>query len=232
MRLLIIEDEKDMALTLKETLRDAFVIDIATTATEGLHRAHTTDYDLITIDIGLPDMVGIDICKRIREENTKVPILIITATQDIDEKVSALDAGADDYLTKPFDSKELKARARVLLRRGSGQQRSRLLKVDSLVLDPAAREVMREGQTIVLRRKQFDLLEYLMRNQGKVLSRAAILEHVWDGQDDPYISVIDVHIKYLRDQIDRPFDKKLIKTVHGVGYKIDPNHEEATLYAG
>ncbi len=221
MRILIIEDEKDMAATLRDLLKKNYTVDVAYSGKSGIHQAKVNDYDLITIDVALPDISGLIVCETIRKEKILCPIIMVTAHHDPQEKVRAFDVCADDYLTKPFNFEELRARIRALLRRPRQLVTEEVLRIDSLELDPERRVVNREGQSVNLRRKEFDLLEYLMRNKGRVLTRSMILDHVWDNNVDPFTNAIDVHIKHLRDKIDRPFSKKLIQTVHGLGYKIE-----------
>ena len=150
-----------------------------------------------------------------------MPILMLTGQSETEKKVLALDAGADDYLVKPFRFEELLARIRALLRRNTVTLTSNILSIDNLTLDPAKKTVKRNEDNITLRRKEFSLLEYLMRNNGRVITREMILDHIWESTNDSVTNVVDVHIKYLRDKVDKPYKKKLIKTVHGVGYKIE-----------
>lgn len=220
MRVLIVEDQKDIAQAIKEELRSTYAVDICRTGKDGSYQARVNEYDLILLDLSLPDMTGIEVCKEIRADGITVPILILTGQHETESKVAALDGGADDYLTKPFSYSELSARIRALLRRRNEETKSNTLTLDDLVIDIAERRVFRGGKEITLRRKEFDLLEYMMRNIGRVLTRSMILEHVWDNNVDFFTNAIDVHIKYLRDHVDRPFAKQLIKTVHGLGYKI------------
>jgi DNA-binding response OmpR family regulator len=221
MRLLIIEDSAEVVAALRRGLRTAYVIDIAATGADGLHQAEVGEYDLILLDLTLPDKDGREVCRELRAAGHNTPIMILTARSEVDEKVALLDLGADDYLTKPFSLEELKARIRVLLRRDSSTVASSDLMVGDLVLDVATRLASRQKQPLKLRRKEFDLLEYLMRNAGKTVTRQMILDHVWDMNDSLWTNAIDVHIKYLRDKIDRPFGSHMIRTVHGVGYKLE-----------
>jgi two-component system OmpR family response regulator len=223
MRLLIIEDNKDVVAALRRGLQSLYVVDVVTNGVDGLHHAEVGDYDLILLDLTLPDKDGLEICRELRRERNTTPILILTARGDIDDKVALLDAGADDYLTKPFSLEELKARIRALLRREATPINSSRIEVGDIVLNAASRTVTRQDQSIQLRRKEFDLLEYMMRNAGKPLTRQMILDHVWDMNDNLWTNAIDVHIKFLRDKVDRPFGGKSIKTVHGVGYKLEVN---------
>jgi DNA-binding response OmpR family regulator len=220
MRLLLIEDEKETALTIKQELEKDFQVDVSFRGEEGEELALTNNYDLIIIDLVLPDKNGLLVCQTLRKERITAPILILTGEGSINKKVLALEGGADDYLTKPFSFAELKARIKALIRRGS-QDYSPTLKVGDLVLDMEKRVAKRGDSFIHLRRKEIALLEYLMRNPGRVLTRDMILNNVWGGDEEPLYNTVDVHIKYLRDRIDKRFPKKMIKTIYGLGYKIE-----------
>jgi two-component system, OmpR family, copper resistance phosphate regulon response regulator CusR len=221
MKLLLIEDDRDTALTIKSELTTDFVIDIASSGEESEYQIQTAKYDIILLDLDLPDTNGYLLCKRFREEKVTTPIIILTGEDDIDRKVLLLNSGADDYVTKPFSIKELRARIRAVLRRQFSTSLTEVISVADLVLDLDKKSVTRADQVIPLRRKEFHLLEYLVKNAGKVITRDMILNHVWESNFDSLTNVVDVHIKYLRDRIDKPFARKLIKTVHGLGYKID-----------
>jgi len=221
MKILLIEDDKQTAATIQEALKDYYAVDVAYTGEDGEYQAEVNDYDLIILDLILPDMDGVTVCKNIRESEIKAPILILTGKSEIKDKVKALDSGADDYLIKPFSFNELLARVRALLRRGPDALATNKLSIGGLTLDVVANTVKRKGRKIPLRRKCFRLLEYLMRNKGRVVTRSMILEHVWESSIDPMTNTIDVHIKSLRDKIDKQFGTSLIKTVHGLGYKIE-----------
>lgn len=221
MKILIIEDDKQTAETIRCVMKDYYAVDVAYTGEDGEYQASVNDYDVILIDQILPDTDGTTICRKIRKADIKTPILMLTGQAEIKDKVSALDAGADDYLTKPFKFAELLARIRALMRRIPNTLDSNTLSVGSLKLDIGTNVVRRNDRAISLRRKEFGLLEYLMRNRGRVLTRSMILEHVWDSDADPITNTVDVHINYLRDKIDKPFPTHLIKTVHGLGYKIE-----------
>lgn len=220
MQLLLIEDEKETALTIKEKLEPDSKVDIAFLGKEGEDLAFNRNYDLIIIDLSLPDKNGLEVCQTLRKEGIITPILILTGESSIDKKVIALESGADDYLTKPFSFAELKARIKALFRRAN-QNYSPILKVGDLTLDPERKTAKRGKKTIHLRRKEISLLEYLMHNPGRVLTRDMILNNVWGGDEEPLYNTIDVHIKYLRDQMDRKFSKKMIKTIYGLGYKLE-----------
>lgn len=221
MRLLIIEDNQQIARGLKGGLKSAYAVDTVHTGQDGIRQTESVSYDAIILDLGLPDMDGSKVCKTLRANGVTVPILVLTAEISTATKVKLLDMGADDYVTKPFKLEEVGARLRALMRRAPQQTTSSRLVVGDLELDTGRRTVRRGGTDIVLRRKEFDLLEYLMRNQSRTVTRPMIVEHVWDMNEDLWTNVVDVHIKHLRDQIDRPFPDKLIKTVHGVGYKLE-----------
>ncbi len=221
MKLLLIEDSRTLADGLKKQLGKTFVVDAVRTGEEGLERALTGGQDIIILDLSLPDKNGYDICKSIRLAEVNTPILILTGASDVTSRVTLLNAGADDYLTKPFSVAELKARLAALLRRPPATFSPEVFRVSDLVVDPHRRRVERAGTQIALRRKEFDILEYLMRNRGRPVTRAMILDHAWDGTKDAWNNTVDVHIKHLRDKIDRPFESPLIKTAYGIGYMID-----------
>jgi len=184
-----------------------------------LEMALSTNYDLLVVDVMLPSMSGLDVLKNLRRERIQTPVLILSAQSQIDQRVKGLDAGADDYLTKPFAIDELLARVRALLRRGATESPG-ILQVDDLMLNPATRDVTRGGQRIDLTLKEYALLEYLMRHTGRVLTRPMISEHVWNQDFDTFTNVIDVYVNYLRNKIDRGRTKKLIHTIRGSGYML------------
>ena len=221
MKLLLIEDNKPLADSLKKQLGKTYIIDACHTGEEGLQQALSGSYDIVVLDLGLPDKNGHDVCRAIRANSISVPILILTGVDDIDSRVALLDDGADDYLTKPFNVAELRARLGALLRRPVNSYTPNVLTVQDLVVDPTRRFVERAGVAISLRRKEFDILEYLVRNQGRPVTRAMILDHAWDGSKDAWNNTVDVHIKHLRDKIDRPFSTPLIHTAYGIGYMVE-----------
>lgn len=221
MKILIIDDNKELANTIREELKSFYAIDVAYCGEEGDYLAQTSSYDLIILDLMLPDISGTDVCQNLRQSGITTPILILTGRDEIENKVAVLDLGADDYIVKPFNFTELKARIRALLRRETHQYKSTVIMIEDMVIDTAKRTVERQNTIISLRRKEFEILEYLIHNRGKVLTREIILEHLWDVSSERISNVIDVHIKHLRDKIDKPFNKKLIKTVPGLGYKLD-----------
>lgn len=223
MRLLVVEDEPKIADSLKKGLeQEGFAVDKAGDGVEGYDFASTESYDLIILDLMLPSMDGMELCRQLRERDVKVPILMLTARDNIEDKVKGLNNGADDYLTKPFAFEELLARIRALLRRPPKEISSELSCGD-LSIDINGQEVMRQGQKISLSRKEFSLLEYLVRNKNKVLSKQKIIEHVWGYDADVLPNTVEVYIGYLRNKLEKPFSKspKLIKTIRGFGYKIE-----------
>lgn len=218
MRILVVEDQPKMASFLKRGLNEVgYAVDVAETggSAEGLMAEH--EYDLVLLDVMLPDQSGIDTARHFRQDGYAGPILMVTALSTTKDKVHGLDAGADDYLTKPYSFEELMARVRALLRR-SGQQVTSTLKYSDLELDLLSRKAKRAAQEITLTSKEFALLEYLMRNPERPLGRVSIAEHVWDVNYDTESNVIDVYINLLRKKVDAPFPKKLIHTVVGTGY--------------
>lgn len=222
MKLLCIEDNKALVASLRDYLAKNWRLKAVYTGEEGLDLARTGNYDVIILDLALPDVHGRTVCREIRAAQVNTPILVLSGTADADTKINLFKYGADDYLTKPFNVSELHARLMALLRRGhAGGDAPHLLKVGPLTLDPLTRRVERAGQKIDLRRKEFNILEYLMRNRGKVVTRPMIMDSAWDINSDSWNNTVDVHIKYLRDKIDRPYKRKLIHTAYGVGYSIN-----------
>jgi DNA-binding response OmpR family regulator len=222
MRILIIEDERKIANAIKRGLeQESYAADVAYDADEGLSMALLDEHDLIILDRMLPGLVdGIEICKEVRAENIHVPILMLTAKDKVHDRVTGLNAGADDYLVKPFAFEELLARIRALLRRPQDEIGT-LLKLDDLSLDPVAFEVKRGGKYIQLSSKEFALLEYMLRNQNRALTKDNIISHVWDYDADILPNTVEVYMGYLRNKIDRPFSgPDLIHTVRGFGYKL------------
>jgi two-component system OmpR family response regulator len=220
MRILIVEDEPKMAGLLKRGMEeDGHAADIAATGTDALWMAKATDYDAIVLDLMLPGVDGVEVCRRLREDGVWSPVLMVTALTAVSDRVAGLDAGADDYLAKPFHLDELLARVRAIARRGA-PERPALLEIGDLRLDPATREVWRASRPIALSAKEFALLEAFMRRPGQVLSRFQLLEHAWDSGYENRSNVIDVYVGYLRDKIDRPFGRRSIETVRGAGYRL------------
>jgi len=218
MRVLIVEDEPKVASFIRRALEEeSYAVDVCTDGIQGRDMASDVNYDLIILDLMLPGLAGIDVLQALRDARVKTPILILTARSKVEQRVTGLNAGADDYLIKPFAIEELLARSRALLRRTSVDTTSRL-QIDDLILDTITHEVTRGGQRIDLTSKEYALLEYMMRNAGRVLTRPMIAEHVWDIHFDTFTNVIDVYINYLRNKIDRDRERGLIQTVRGSGY--------------
>lgn len=228
MKILIIENNNKTRNQLKSFLRKSYSVDVVDNGRDGISQARAAGYDAIILDLNLPDIDGSEVCSTLRDEGLTVPILVLTSNTDPESKVTMLDMGADDYITKPFNFDELQARIRVALRRGQSLGCNNKLFFQSLELDPVARTVSCSGIEITLRRKEFDLLEYLMRNPGQTLTRSMILGNIWDSNEDLWANVVDVHVKHLRDKIDKPFGTKMIQTVHGLGYKLYSAREVLT----
>ena len=220
MRILVVEDERVAAEVVAKGLREhAYAVDVAGDGAMALEQAATNDYDLIILDILLPRLSGLDVCRRLRAEGLPVPILMLTARGGPDERVEGLDVGADDYLSKPYHFPELLARVRALLRRGPALTPS-VLSFHDLTVDTRARRAERAGEVIPLTTKEFALLEYLLRRHGEVVGRADIAEHVWDDSFDPMSNLIEVYIQRLRRKIDHRQPVKLIHTRRGAGYSL------------
>lgn len=222
MRILLVEDEHRIANTIKKGLeQERYAVDVTYDGQSGWDLANTEEYDLLILDLMLPGMSGLEICKALRQHNHHMPILILTAKGQIEDKVEGLDAGADDYLTKPFSFEELLARVRALSRRPKNTLQT-LLQVGDLKLDPKTYVVERSGEYIQLSSKEFSLLEYLMRHAGTILTKEQIISHVWDYESNILPNTIEVYIRNLRNKIDLPFqdNSPLIHTVRGFGYKI------------
>ena len=218
MRLLVVEDEKKVAGFIKKGLEEeGYAVDLVSDGHEGLWMALDGAYDVILLDINLPGMDGLEVLRELRKKELRTPVLLLTVRATIEDKVLGLDTGADDYLTKPFAFQELLARVRALLRRRV-EAEPPVLQVADLTLDPARRVVFRGQEKIDLTTKEFALLDYFMRNVGRVLTRTMIAEHVWDYDFDPMTNVIDVYVNYLRKKIDVGREPKLIRTVRGAGY--------------
>jgi heavy metal response regulator len=218
MRLLVVEDEKKVASFIKQGLEEeGYAVDVALDGEKGLEMALDRVHDLIILDISLPKRDGLQVLKKLRQQRVNIPVLLLTVRATIEDKILGLDAGADDYLTKPFAFQELVARVRALLRRRAEAEPA-LLQVADLILDPARRVVSRGGEKIELTAKEFALLEYFMRNPGRVLTRTLMIEHVWNYDFDTMTNIIDVYVAYLRKKIDSGREPKLIHTVRGVGY--------------
>lgn len=220
MRLLLIEDERKVADFVARGLRaERFAVDLAPDGAEGFSLAQSYAYDLVILDLMLPGLSGIEVLTRLRKQNAEVPVLILTARDATAEKVTLFEAGADDYLTKPFAFAELLVRVKALLRRGP-VNRASVLRVGDLEVDRLSQQVRRAGKRIELTSKEYALLEYLAVNAGRVLSRTMIIEHVWDESFEGLTNIVDVYVRHLREKVDEPFDSKLIRTIRGVGYSI------------
>jgi two-component system, OmpR family, response regulator len=220
MRALVVEDEVKMAALIRRGLvEEGYAADVARTGEEALWMARATPYDAIVLDIMLPGRNGLEVCRSLRESGVWSPILMLTARDGVEDKVSGLDSGADDYLSKPFSFAELLARLRALTRRGPSE-RPAVLEVGTLRLDPATRQAWRGEAEVDLSTKEFALLETFMRNAGDVLTRLDLLEHAWDYGYENRSNVVDVYVRYLRAKIDRPFGVDSIETVRGVGYRL------------
>jgi len=224
MRILVVEDSVKMSALLRKGLaREGYAVDVVNNGTDAVWIASESDYDAIVLDVILdesgPLADGFEVCRKLRQNGCWAPVLMVTARDAIEDRVSGLDAGADDYLPKPFSFEELVARLRALIRRGA-PERPAVLTVHDLRLDPAAHEVHRGNHAVDLTRTEFALLEYLMRNAGRALTRAELVEHVWDEAYDGDLRIVNVYVRSLRDKVDRPFGRSSVETVRGVGYRM------------
>lgn len=220
MRVLVVEDEAKLAGLLRRGLEEeGHAVDLARSGDDALWRAAAAEYDAVVLDVMLPGPDGFEVCRRLRERGVWTPVLMLTARDSVADRVAGLDAGADDYLAKPFSFAELLARLRALARRGTAE-RPAVLEVGDLRLDPAARRVWRGDVEVSLSAKEFGVLETLMRRPGRVLSRQELIEHAWDAAYEHRSNVVDVYVRYLREKIDRPFGRRSLETVRGVGYRL------------
>jgi two-component system, OmpR family, response regulator len=220
MRVLVVEDEVKLSGLLRRGLtEEGYAADVARTGEDALWMARSVEYDAIVLDLMLPELDGLEVCRRLREGGVWTPVLMLTAREGVDARVAGLDAGADDYLQKPFSFAELLARLRALARRGL-PERPPVLEVGSLRLDPATRQVWRGEVEVRLSAKEFALLETFMRRPGRVLSRGQLLEHAWDFAYENRSNVVDVYVRYLREKVDRPFGLAQLETVRGAGYRL------------
>lgn len=221
-KILLVEDESKIANAVARGLKyEGFEVSIASDGEEALILGKDEEFDCIVLDRMLPLKEGVEVCKELRESNIKTPIIMLTAKSGVNDKIEGLDAGADDYLAKPFSLDELLARIRALLRRPNVILNEEI-KVGDLVLNTTTFEAKRNGKTIILSKKEYDLLEYLMRNSNKTISKEKIINHVWDFDSDILPNTVEVYMGYLRNKIDKPFkDKKMLQTVRGFGYKIE-----------
>ncbi len=225
MRILLVEDEKKVAEFVARGLRaERFAVDVAHDGPGGLEMACAYSYDLLILDLMLPGLSGAEVLKKIRGRNTQLPVLVLTARDGTAEKVEHFEAGADDYLTKPFAFAELLVRVKALLRRGT-TDRSSVLRVADLEVDRLSQQVRRAGKRIELTSKEYSLLEYLASNAGRVLSRTMIIEHVWDESFEGLTNIVDVYVRHLRSKVDVAHPVKLIRTVRGVGYSLNAEPE-------
>lgn len=225
MRILVVEDEKKLADMIARGLKaERYAVDVAYDGEDGWQMASTYEYDLAILDLMLPGLNGTELLQRIRRKNSTIPILILTARDETDEKVKNFEAGADDYLTKPFAFAELLVRVKALLRRGP-VNRSSVLRVGDLEVDRLSKQVRRGGKRIDLTAKEYSLLEYFAVNPGRVFSRTMIIEHVWDQSFEGLTNIVDVYVRHLREKVDDAFPKKLIRTVRGMGYCLSDEGE-------
>lgn len=227
MRILVVEDDQPLASFIRKGLEaEHYAVDTAHDGVQAKHMLQDTEYDLAVLDLNLPKLDGLSVLREVRPQRPSLPVLVLTARSRVEDRVQTLDCGADDCLNKPFSFTELSARVRALLRRGRSSAES-ILQVTDLRLDRVQRKVERAGKTIELSSKEFALLEYLMRNEGRRLTRSMIIEHVWNLSFDTTTNIVDVYINYLRKKVDEPFPIRLIKTVRGVGYELTGPRAEA-----
>jgi two-component system, OmpR family, copper resistance phosphate regulon response regulator CusR len=227
MRILLVEDEHKLSEYVKQGLEESgYAVDAVYNGLDALDWAEAADYDLIVLDILLPEMDGLTVCRELRANRNQASILMLTARDRISDRVTGLDAGADDYLVKPFAIEEFLARVRAMARRTNEAPKSPILTLADLILDPSAHSVKRAGKVIELPAKEFSILEYLLRNSGRVLTRTMIAEHVWNYDSYNQSNVVDVYIRNLRRKVDDPFEPKLIHTLRGVGYRLSIKENE------
>lgn len=223
MRVLVVEDDNKIAsFVVKGLKQSGFAVDHCADGEEGLAYAQSAPYDAAVVDVMLPKLDGLSLIRTLREKGVRMPIIILSAKASVDDRVRGLQAGGDDYLTKPFAFSELMARIQALIRRSTNAAEPTRLSVGDLTLDLLTRDVRRAGQPIELQSREFALLEYLMRNPGRVVTKTMILEHIWDYSFDPQTNVVDVLVHRLRTKVDKDFPKKMLQTIRGVGYVIKP----------
>lgn len=221
MKILVIEDNPRLIERMTKQLQRWFIVETATTGHDAITKMATGNFELVLLDLGLPDMTGLEVCRRLRELSADLLILVVTGVDETPSKIELLSAGADDYLTKPFDANELRARINALSRRRARQPATALISVADLIIDPSTRTVSRAGMPIKLRRREFDVLEYIVINKGRALTREMIFSNAWPSDSRGWEGSIDVHIKSIRDKVDKPFSPPLIKTLYGVGYMVE-----------
>ncbi len=227
MRILLVEDNRRLSDSLRATLMsDGYAVDAAYDGVEGEDMAALTPYDVIILDVMLPKRDGIEVCRSLRDQKLNTPILMLTARDALDDRVLGLDSGADDYLVKPFEVKELRARLRALMRRDSGNKSGEIV-VANLRLDPSTHFVWRDSTPLDLTAKEYSLLEYMVRNPNRLITREMVTDHLWDYEQNITSNVVDVYIRRLRKKVDDPFEPKLIETVRGAGYRLrDPERKK------
>lgn len=221
MKLLLIEDNPRLAERISYHLRKTYVVDTVENGEDALDRIQHIEYGVILLDLGLPGMSGLEVCRNMRKLKFNNPILVLTGNGEMATRVDLLNAGADDFVTKPFNTEELRARIAAVGRRQNRTHIRSIITYRDLAMDIDQHAVSRSGVDIVLRRKEFDILEYLVTNKGRIMTRSMIMDHVWSANTNSWASTVDVHIKHLRDKVDRPFEDAYIKTAYGLGYKID-----------
>jgi two-component system OmpR family response regulator len=222
MRLLLVEDDERLSASLARGMRgEGYAVDVVATGEDAVFHARVYEYDVVILDVMLPGGDGVSVCRTLRASDRWCPVLMLTARDGVADRVRGLDAGADDYLVKPFEFGELVARVRALLRRGA-PERPAVLTAGDLELDPATRTVTRAGRLVALNAREFAVVEYLLRRAGQVVSRSDLLEHVWDRNFEGSTNVVDVYVGYLRRKLEEPFGRPLIRTVRGAGYVIEP----------
>jgi len=229
MKILIIEDNPRLIDRLKRQLGKWYIVEVAESGDKGLQLVATNMFDIALLDLGLPDAPGLEVCKQIRKISRDLPILVVTGIDTIESRVDLLENGADDYITKPFEIAEMHARINALARRRARNEQNSTISVGDLTIDPARRIVVRDGVEVRLRRKEFDILEYLASHPGRVMSRQNIINHAWVSTSTSWTGSVDVHIKQLRDKIDKPFAYPLIKTSYGLGYMIEVTKKTARV---